>query len=394
MKNLTLSILMFSMLIISPLNINIKAENKQFTLILDAGHGGKDPGALGKKGREKDINLKVALEVGKLIKKQHPEVKIVYTRSTDKYVSLKDRSIIANKNDGDFFISIHTNASESKNAYGAETYTLGASKTQANFEVAKRENAVMLLDDDDEVYQNFDPNSPESYIMFQFMQSTYIDQSVEVAHYVQKEFVTFKRLDRSVRQAGFWLLHSVKMPSILIELGFITNAREENYLVSLQGQSELSQSISNAFHKYKHEYDKRTPSASTQKQMTESAKTTSKTETKKEVATQNVTTKKESSKPAKQTTHNNDIQFRIQTFVSKTELLDSHNDIIKITKYGTVNYTVENGWYKYTCGNTSSYEDILQIKNNIKSEFPDAFIVAFKKNKKIPVTDAIKESKK
>ena len=183
---------------------------------------------------------------------KYPDVKIVYTRQTDKYVTLQERPNIANNADGDLFISIHTNASESSKAYGAETFTLGLSKSQANFEVAKRENSVLLLEDGNkETYQGFDPTSPDSYIMFEFMQSKYIDQSVEIAYYIQKEFVEIKRLDRGVRQAIFWVLHQVKMPSILIELGFITNPSEEKFLLSSEGQTKLANCIFNAFEKYK-----------------------------------------------------------------------------------------------------------------------------------------------
>lgn len=232
---------------------------KQFTVVLDPGHGGKDPGAVGKKGQEKNINLNVALTVGKMINEKHPDVKVIYTRETDKYVTLQERPNIANKADGDLFISIHTNASESTKAYGAETFTLGLSKSQANFEVAKRENSVLLLEEGNkETYQGFDPTSPDSYIMFEFMQSKYIDQSVEIAYYIQKEFVEIKRLDRGVRQAIFWVLHQVKMPSILVELGFITNPTEENFLISDEGQKKMATCIYSAFEKYKHEYDKRT----------------------------------------------------------------------------------------------------------------------------------------
>jgi N-acetylmuramoyl-L-alanine amidase len=150
----------------------ITISAKQFTVVLDPGHGGKDPGAVGKIGQEKNINLEVALTVGKMITEKYLDVKIVYTRQTDKYVTLQERPNIANNADGDLFISIHTNASESSKAYGAETFTLGLSKPQANFEVAKRENSVLLLEDGNkETYQGFDPTSPDSYIMFEFMQS-------------------------------------------------------------------------------------------------------------------------------------------------------------------------------------------------------------------------------
>ena len=232
------------------------APSFALTVVIDAGHGGKDPGAIGYSYQEKDINLLVSLLVGQAIKTKYPEVNVVYTRSTDVYLPLQERAAIANRANGDLFISIHTNACESHNAVGTETFTLGLAKTNANFEVAKRENSVMLLENDKEVYQGFDPTSPDSYIMFELMQSTYIDLSILMADYVQTEFTTLGRSDRGVRQAGFWVLHQVKMPSVLVELGFITNAAEEKYLGSQDGATRLANCIVAAFGKFKHEYDK------------------------------------------------------------------------------------------------------------------------------------------
>lgn len=370
---------------------------KQFTVVLDPGHGGKDPGAVGKIGQEKNINLNVALAVGKQITEKYPDVKVVYTRKTDKYVTLQERPNIANEADGDLFISIHTNASESTKAYGAETFTLGLSKSQANFEVAKRENSVLLLEDGNkETYQGFDPTSPESYIMFEFMQSKYVDQSVEIAYYIQKEFVEIKRLDRGVRQAIFWVLHQVKMPSILVELGFITNPSEENFLISNEGQKKMANCIFSAFEKYKHEYDKRTITT---------PQTIQTTQNKKENNTETETQEKEKKEKKKKDNTNKDkntntttstptITYKIQVFSSRTLIPTNNSDYRKIANYQPISHFVENGWYKYTCGDTHTYVEAQQKLKEIAKFFKDALIVAFEGDKKISLNEAkSKESK-
>lgn len=365
---------------------------KQFTVVLDPGHGGKDPGAVGKKGQEKNINLNVALTLGKLINKNHPNVKVVYTRQTDQYVTLQERPNIANNADGDLFISIHTNASESSKAYGAETFTLGLAKTQANFEVAKRENSVLLLEDgNQETYQGFDPTSPESYIMFEFMQSKYIDQSVEIAYYIQKEFTEVKRLDRGVRQAIFWVLHQVKMPSILVELGFITNPSEEKFLTSEEGQEKMATCIYSAFEKYKHEYDKRTITTSqviniTSEQSDEQPQNTQKKKKTKEK--KNKPTANSSTTEIKPTTSNSTITYKIQVFSSRTIIPENNSDYRKATNYQPVSYYLENGWYKYTCGDTHTYTDAEKKLKNVKIQFKDALIIAFDGDKKISISEA------
>ena len=365
---------------------------KQFTVVLDAGHGGKDPGAVGKKGQEKNINLNVALAVGKLISEKHPDVKVIYTRKTDKYVTLQERPNIANNADGDLFISIHTNASESTKAYGAETFTLGLSKSQANFEVAKRENSVLLLEDGNkETYQGFDPTSPDSYIMFEFMQSKYIDQSVEIAYYIQKEFVEIKRLDRGVRQAIFWVLHQVKMPSILVELGFITNPTEEIFLLSEDGQKKMANCIYSAFEKYKHEYDKRTittPQIETQPTTKEIEPTKEDTKKKKEKNKKNTST--DDNKQEKSNVANSDktITYKIQVFSSRTLIPKNNSDYRKILNYQPISHYVENGWYKYTCGDSYTYAEAQNKLTEISKSFKDALIVAFEGEKKISINEA------
>lgn len=229
-------------------------EKTSFTLVLDAGHGGKDPGALGKgKGREKNINLAVTLAVGKLVEQNLKDVKVVYTRKTDVFVELDERARIANKAKADLFVSIHTNALPGKaQGRGSETYTLGMHRAADNLAVAKRENSVISLEKDYESrYEGFDPKSSESYIIFEFMQDQNMEKSVRLADLVQQQFRAAGRPDKGVHQAGFLVLRATSMPSCLIELGYITTASEETYLTSDRGVSELAQSIYQAIKKYK-----------------------------------------------------------------------------------------------------------------------------------------------
>ncbi len=227
-----------------------------YTVVIDPGHGGKDVGALGLRAKEKDINLKVALALGNLIKANYPGIKVVYTRSNDTFVELGRRAQIANKVKADLFISIHTNSTaagtKGTKAQGTETYTLGMHRAADNLAVAKRENSVIALESDfEEKYEGFDPNSSESYIIFEFMQDQYMASSVKFADLIQKQFVsTAKRYSKGVHQAGFLVLREVSMPSVLIELGFINNREEEKYLASEWGQEQLAKSIYNAFAKY------------------------------------------------------------------------------------------------------------------------------------------------
>ena len=225
-----------------------------YTVVIDAGHGGKDPGAIGKKTNEKTINLNVALELGRLIKANHPDVKVVYTRDKDVFVELSERANIANRAKADLFISIHTNATAAKvGPQGAETYTLGMHRANDNLAVAKRENSVITLEANyEEKYEGFDPRSSESYIIFEFMQDKNMENSVDFAKKIQKQFRSDAgRVDRGVHQAGFLVLRATSMPSVLVELGYINNAAEENYLSSSNGVASMARSIYKAFKEYK-----------------------------------------------------------------------------------------------------------------------------------------------
>ena len=227
-----------------------------FTVVIDPGNGGRDVGAVGRISREKDINLKVALALGDLIKKNYPGIRVVYTRSKDTSVELGRRAAIANKAKADLFISIHTNSTaagrKGTTAQGTETYTLGMHRAADNLAVAKRENSVITLETNyKQTYEDFDPNSSESYIIFEFMQDQYMASSVDFARLVQKQFATTaKRVNKGVHQAGFLVLREVSMPSVLIELGFINNRQEEKFLASEWGQKQLARSIYNAFQAY------------------------------------------------------------------------------------------------------------------------------------------------
>lgn len=224
-----------------------------FTVVIDAGHGGHDTGAVGLKMKvqEKNLNLTVAKQLAEKIRTNYPEVNVVLTRDSDVFLPLQQRADIANKNHADLFISIHTNAAENRNAQGAETFILGTERMEDNLDVAMRENAVMKLEEDQTVYQGFDPNSIESYILFELMQNQYMDHSLQFAELVQNQFVgTLQRANRGVRQAAFWVLLKSACPSVLVEMGFLSNAEEEKWLASAEGKTGIVNGIFDAFQKF------------------------------------------------------------------------------------------------------------------------------------------------
>jgi N-acetylmuramoyl-L-alanine amidase len=234
------------------------------TVVIDAGHGGKDSGTSGVISKEKDIALKIALELGKTIQKYLKDVKVIYTRTDDRFIELEQRAQIANKNGADLFISIHCNSlpkntshSRKQQIYGTETYIMGMHTSEANFEVAKRENAVILMEEDSkEVYEGFDPNSPESYILFSLYQSAYLENSLRIADKIEHQFKErVKRRSRGVRQAGFWVLYRTSMPSVLVETGYLSNESEEKYLNDSYGQTLIASGLFRAFRDYKNEIE-------------------------------------------------------------------------------------------------------------------------------------------
>lgn len=342
------------------------------TVVIDAGHGGKDPGAVGKRGKEKDIALAIALKLGKYIEENIPEVKVIYTRKTDVYPKLIERANIANEAEADLFISIHVNALPNKpETQGTMTLVLGQHRLGENFDVAVRENSVILLEEDYEtVYENFDPTSAESYIMFSLMQKTYFKQSIEFGDFVQNQFrKRANRNDLGVREQGLLVLAQTSMPGVLVETGFITNEEEEKYLLSQYGQEIIASAIYRGFKEYKEEIDRRSnltvvvgdePAAG-------------------ELAGMNP----EPPSPAADR-----IIFSIQLASSKNKIAPEPSSF---KGYKQVRVVQDGRWYKYIVGKETSYHAALERCNTIKTDFPDAFVVASKGGKILPLNDALEE---
>ncbi|MGL5893968.1 MAG: N-acetylmuramoyl-L-alanine amidase family protein [Bacteroidales bacterium] len=341
---------------------------QNFKVVIDPGHGGKDPGAVGKVGREKSINLAVALKLGKLIKSKHEDTEVLYTRSTDKFVELSERANIANRSKANLFISIHTNATKTTSVKGTETFTLGLKSSDQNLEVAKLENSAILLEDDYQVrYEGFDPKSSESYIMFELMQDNYMSQSIEMASFIQDQFKsTAKRGDRGVRQAPFLVLRNTGMPSVLVELGFITNAEEERYLLSESGQNNLAQSIYKAFVAFKSDYDKKSgkvviapPPVSNASKSSPVASSQSKPASSTKVS--DIETKS-----------SGEVLYRVQIF-THPQKLPNNSSYFKGLK--GVDHYREKGAYKYTYGASVNKQEVDKIRREISSKFKDAFVI-------------------
>ncbi len=226
-------------------------------IVIDAGHGGKDPGNIGSRAREKDINLAVALLVGKYIKQNMPEVEVIYTRNDDRFYTVHERPKIANINKADLFVSIHSNSATNKTAFGTETFVMGTKHFEANFDIVKKENSVILLEDNyEEQYEGFDPASPESYMMFNLMQKAYIGNSITLADHIETQFRDkVGRKSRGVKQGPFLVLWTPSMPSVLVELGFLSNSEEERFLMSKEGQVYMASAIYRSIRDYKNDIE-------------------------------------------------------------------------------------------------------------------------------------------
>lgn len=373
----------------------------KYTLVIDAGHGGKDPGAIGKKGnREKTINLNVAKAFGKLVAEKYPEVKIIYTRSKDVFIPLKQRANIANKAKADLFISIHTNASKSRSARGCETFTLGSGSSAEALAAAKYENEVILQEENFETtYEGFDPRSTESYIIFELLRGHDMEKSVSCAEHIQNRMVKRSKLsNRGVSSAGFLVLHQTAMPSILVELGFISNPTEEKFLSSSNGQSQLAKGIFEGFSNYYEEYKKTkidaTPSSEpTPRQEEKPRQPETQQQSEPQQATATPEAAQASAAPATPqtpaSTDNSDAPvFKVQILTSGKKL--SSND--KRFKGEKANYYHEKGVYKYTCGESTNYDEIEKLRRQLSKKFKDAFIVAFKNGKRVNI-NTVREKK-
>lgn len=369
------------------------------TVVIDAGHGGKDPGCSGIKHKEKDIALAVALKLGHYIEQNCKDVKVVYTRKTDVFVELQERAAIANRNNADLFICIHCNANPNKSAHGSETYVMGLNKTRGNLDVAKRENAAILLEDNyKQNYDGFDPNSDEANIIFNFYQNKYLEQSLNLASKIQKNYKEkAQRYDKGVRQAGFLVLWKTAMPSLLTETGFLTNVEEEQFLGSEKGQDYLALSIFKAFREYKDEMEGRkskyedtienTPPYEAPKKEVEVME--HKEEAKESVRTVEPDKKEEAiiadKEELKQLTDNT-VYYGVQFLVTDKKIeKDSEqlNGLENITEFS------DNGIYKYATGAYTNIDQASKLQSEVRKKgFTDAFLIAYKNGIRISLDEA------
>lgn len=452
----SIRIRLFLLVMVAVLCFTSNASAK-FVLVIDAGHGGRDAGAVGKVAKEKNINLNVALAFGRMVENNCPDVKVVYTRKTDVFIPLYERARIANRNNADLFVSIHTNAvPRGRRVMGMETYTLGMHRAADNLDVAKRENSVILIENDYERhYEGFDPNSSESYIIFELMQGKNMSQSVEMARLVQKHACAqTSRRNMGVKQAGFLVLRETSMPGCLIELGFISTPEEERYLNSKAGVDAYARGIYQAFVNYKRQLArgsavvektpepiqepvKQTPVvAQPVKQTPVVAQPVKQTPV---VAQPVVKSEKEPDSLVEQkpSSSMNDSVVKVDLPVKDSIVVDqkpaevvqqptaqqttqpvsvaqplsvadnrpmfkiqlaSMSRRLNVTDKAfkglqNVEYYEEGGLYKYTYGASYDYNEINRIRKEIAAKFPNAFIIAFKGNQKVNVAEAIREFK-
>jgi len=344
------------------------------TVVIDAGHGGKDSGAVGKLAKEKDIALAVALKLGHYIEENMPEVDVVYTRTEDVFPELWKRAEIANEAEADLFISIHVNASPKSSIRGTMTLVLGQHRADENFDVAVRENSVILLEEDYETrYEGFDPKSSESYIIFSLMQKTFFKQSIEFGDFVQDQFrERAQRRDLGVREQGLYVLAQTSMPGVLVEIGFISNPDEEKYLMTEYGQDIIASAIYRGFRDYKEEIERRSNFTSVVVDEPEEAEVMEEA-------------------PDEVIVPPDQVVFSIQIASSKNKIatepssFKGHRGVV----------VIEDGrWFKYMIGSQPDYHKALDQCQELKRDFPDAFVVALKNGKLLPLNEALVEINK
>ena len=361
---------LLAVLVVIPGTVSAVSGDKKWVIVIDAGHGGKDPGAIGSFCAEKNITLAIALKTGNYIEQNIKNVTVIFTRKTDTFIELKDRPAIANKNNADLFISIHVNWAKSKNIHGTETYVMGLAKDQQNLEVAMKENEVILLENDYSTsYEGFDPKSPESYIMFTLMQNIFLEQSTGFASKIQTEYKEKNsRLDRGVKQAGFWVLFNTTMPSVLTETGFITNSDEEKFLNSKEGQDKIASAIFKACVDY----------------ITDIENKSSKFPVK------NHNPAPDTNNSAQPNTKSGEIIFMVQIGTSSTKIEikpENFNGLKNVTEISTQDQL------KYATGSFPDYAAAVNCRKEIESIYPDAFVIAVKDNKILPLQQALDQKK-
>ena len=341
-------------------------DEKKWVIVIDAGHGGRDPGASGLISHEKDVTLAIALKAGEYFQQNIRNVTVIYTRKDDSTVDLRDRPKIANKANADLFISIHANWAQSKNIKGTETYIMGTAKDQQNLEVAMKENEVIYLEKDYSTkYEGFDPKSSESYIMFSTTQKVFQEQSTDLASRIQTQFrERVNRNDRDVKQSGFWVLYNTKMPAVLVETGFISNPAEEKFLNSKEGQDYLASSIFRACRDYLNSIDSKSGISYEQNQSPD----------------------QETDTTGAPVSRSNEVVFMVQitTTTTKTEIKPENFKGLKdITEINAQDR------FKYAAGSFKDYSDAAQYRKKIEGAYPDAFVIAVKDNKILPLQQAL-----
>lgn len=420
-KKISLVVLMLACVCVATL-----AADRNFTLCIDAGHGGKDTGAPGTFSVEKNINLNVALAFGRYVERNCPDVNVVYTRKTDVFVPLYERAEIANRKKASLFISVHTNALKGAHtARGFETYVLGDGRSHAketNLEVAKRENSVIFFEKDyKQHYVGFDPNSPESNIIFEFLQDQNLSKSIDFAKMLQKHVCkSANRPNKGVHQQNLAVLRLTSMPACLIELGYISTPDEEQMLNNKQQIDNLARGIYNAFVEYKNKYDRGmtipykpmsdpVPDVDTEDRDYKTKQQVEVTDTKDEAMDMQTTAKTDiqpvnakrqavatnrvigtSRKPGQQNMDNGKPVFKVQILVTGRLLKDGDANFKGLDG---ITYYKENGMYKYTYGESNNYNEVYRLRKSILDKFPQAFIIAFKNGEKMDVNQGIREFK-
>ena len=370
--------------------VNFASAQKVKTVVLDAGHGGHDTGALGKNSREKDIALAIVLQLRDYIRDNMKDVKVILTRSDDTFVELYRRARIANENKADLFISVHCNSTKSPAAYGVETFVMGLHKSQANLAVAKAENAAILLEDDYvEKYDGFNLNSPEGNIFFSMMQNAFLDKSLTFAGKVQHQLVdNLHMVNRGVKQAGFLVLYKTAMPGVLIETGFISNPANEKFLLSEKGQDQMAQAIFKALRDYKNQVEKRSASQQNSDTLIVSNRSLEilRSKDNQNLPPEVTTQQKKSDTIASLQSGSGVVSFRVQfAMYPDAKAFDSKifNGIENVKMY------VHSGSFKYTSGDFNTMEAALQRRKELATlGYKDAFVVAFKGKERITNEEA------
>ena len=363
--------------VILSVSLNAQRQGKIHTVVIDAGHGGHDPGALGQRSREKNINLAIALKLGQLIQASMKDVRVIYTRDKDYFVELYRRAGMANESKADLFISIHCNANNNHMLRGAETYVMGLHKSQANLNIAKLENAAILLESDYQAsYNGFDPNSDESYIIFSLNQNLNLDKSTDFAAMIQEQMEERVGMNnRGVRQAGFLVLYKTTMPSVLVETGYLSNPDEEIFLMSVKGQEYIASAIFRAF--------KEIAGANI------TSDNSGKPEPKPDFphdGTNKIVQKNEDTIPVQTIEKTDKLLYRVQI---ATETRDIGVNAAKFSRFSGVKMYRHGGMFKYTVGNEADLAAALGLLTEVKQKgVKDAFIVIFRNEERIPQAEA------